>query len=75
MVKTLELVIAKATALSEPAQDELGRLMLRCIERLEALQAEIDVGIRQLDAGLGRELDIDEFMKELRERHASKGNG
>ena len=73
MVKTLELAISKAAELPEPAQEALGREMLRRIQALEELRAEIDIGIRELDAGLGRELDIEELLNQLHEEHASKG--
>jgi hypothetical protein len=54
MVKTLELAMAKAAALPEA----LGREILKHIDDLAALRAEIEIGIRELDAGLGRELDF-----------------
>jgi hypothetical protein len=73
MVKALELAISKAAELPEEAQEALGREMLRRIEALDALPAEIDIGIRELDAGLGRELDIEELLNQLHEEHASKG--
>jgi hypothetical protein len=73
MVKTLELAISKAAELPEAAQEALGREMLRRIQALDELRAEIDIGIRELDAGLGRELDIEELLNQLHEEHASKG--
>jgi Arc/MetJ-type ribon-helix-helix transcriptional regulator len=72
MVKTLELAISKAAALPEAAQEELGREIIRRIDALEALRAEIDIGIKELDAGLGRELDFDEFLRRARAEHAKK---
>jgi hypothetical protein len=38
-------------------------------EALKNLRTEIDVGIRELDAGLGEELDLEEFLRELNEEH------
>jgi len=73
MVKTLELAIAKAAELPEAAQEALGREMLRRIQALDELRAEIEIGIRELDAGLGRELDIEELLNRLHEEHAGKG--
>jgi hypothetical protein len=70
MVKTLELAMSKAAALSEAAQEELGRELLDRIESLEQLRAEIDIGIRQLDAGLGKELDFDEVIRKARASYA-----
>jgi hypothetical protein len=70
MGKALELAITKATGLPEAAQEQVGRELLDRIEMLTQLRAEIDVGIRQLDAGLGEELDIEEFIEQL---HAEYG--
>jgi len=74
MVKTLELAISRAAELPEAAQEALGRQMLRQIRALAELRAEIDVGIRELDAGLGRELDIEELLNQLHAEHAGKGS-
>ena len=59
MVKTLELAIAKAASLPEAVQERLGRELLDRIAPLAGLLAEIEIGIRELDAGLGEELDIE----------------
>jgi hypothetical protein len=36
------------------------------VEKLHQLRAEIDKGIRSLDAGKGEELDIDRFIRDAR---------
>ena len=72
MVKTLELALSKAAALPEAAQEELGREWLRQIDALAALRAEIDVGIAELDAGLGKEIDFAAWLKEVRESYAKR---
>jgi hypothetical protein len=72
MVKTLELALAKAAELPEAAQEQLGRALLKQIDELNALRAEIEIGIQQLDAGLGRELDLEEFLRRARAEHARK---
>jgi hypothetical protein len=73
MVKTLELAMSKAAALPEAAQEQLGRELLEQIETLSALRAEIEIGIKELDAGLGEELDIEEVIREARKKHAQRG--
>ena len=73
MVKTLELAITKVASLPEAAQEQLGRELLGRIETLEQLRAEIEIGIRQLDAGLGEELDIEAVIRQAHEEHAKKG--
>ena len=70
MTKTLELAIAKVSELPEAAQDEIGRAILARIDALATLRAELQVGIDELDAGLGRPLDIEDIKRRGRERLA-----
>jgi hypothetical protein len=72
MVRTLEIAISKVSNLSEAAQEQLGRELLERIETLEQLRNEIEVGIRELDAGLGEELDIDKVIEQAHRDHARK---
>lgn len=72
MVKTLGLAFSKAAALPEAAQEKIGREVIDYIDKLNALRADIESGIRQLDAGEGRELDIDDVLRRAREAHAKK---
>ena len=64
MVKTLELALSKAASLPEATQEQLGRELLKRIDALTALRAEIEIAVRQMDAGMGEELDIEEFIKQ-----------
>jgi hypothetical protein len=70
MVKTLELAITKAAALPEAAQEQLGRELLERIETLAELRAEIEIGVRELDAGMGEELDVEDVIKQARDEYA-----
>jgi hypothetical protein len=72
MVKTLELAMTKAAKLPEAAQEQLGRELLERIETLAELRAEIEIGVRELDAGMGEELDIEEVIKQARDEHAKR---
>ena len=72
MVKTLELAISKASNLPAEAQEQLGRELLERIDTLQRVRAEVEVGIRELDAGLGEELDIEDTIRQAREEHAKK---
>jgi hypothetical protein len=72
MTSTLELAMAKASELSEAAQDMIGREILERIEALAALRAEIQIGIDELDAGLGRPLDVEDIIRRGRKRLAKK---
>jgi len=42
------------------------------IDRLNALRAAIEVGTRELDAGLGEELDIESLIGEMHDEHAGR---
>jgi hypothetical protein len=70
MVKTLELAMTKDAALPEAAQEQLGRELLERIDTLAKLRNEIEAGVRELDAGLGEELDIEDIIKQARDEHA-----
>jgi hypothetical protein len=70
MVKIFELAISKAASLSEAAQELLGRELLERIDELAELRAQIEIGLRELDAGLGEELDIAGLLEEARDEHA-----
>lgn len=72
MVKTLELAMAKAASLPEAAQERLGRELLERINSLAELRAEIEIGIRQLDAGEGEELDIEDVIRQARADYADE---
>ena len=71
MVKTLELAMSKAATLPEAAQEQLGRELLEHIETLSELRAEIEIGIKELDAGKGEELDVEEVIREVRKEHGA----
>jgi hypothetical protein len=70
VVKILELAMAKAANLSEAAQEELGLELLERIDELAQLRAEIEIGLRDLEAGRVEELDIEELVQELRDEYA-----
>ena len=71
MTKALQLAMTKAAALPEAAQEQLGRELLERIERIYELRAAVEVGIRELDAGMGEELGIEEFIGQLHREDAS----
>jgi hypothetical protein len=69
--KTLRLAMEKAAALSEAAQEKIGREVLEYVDGMARLRAELEIGIRQLDAGMGEPLDIEEEI--LRARREYEG--
>jgi hypothetical protein len=72
MTKTLEKAFAEAANLPAAAQEQIGRDLLAHIRKLRRLRADIEKGIRSLDAGKGRELNIEDFLKRARKRHAKR---
>jgi hypothetical protein len=55
-----------------PAQEQLQPESRDQTDKLEALRAEIDIGIRQLDAGLGQPLDVEEFLRRANAEHTGR---
>jgi hypothetical protein len=70
VTKALQLAITKAAALPEAAQEQLGRELLDRIDQLNELREAIEFGARELDTGLGRELDIEELISQLHREDA-----
>ena len=69
IVKTLEQAVAQAATLPDADQEQIGRQLLTHIEKLRQLREEIDKGLRSLDAGEGRPLDIESFLAVQNARH------
>jgi hypothetical protein len=67
MTKVLREAIAKVEALPEADQDRIARELIDYLDKLKALRAEVQIGIRQLDAGEGKELDIEDVIRQARE--------
>lgn len=72
MVRTLEQAIAQISRLPDADQEKIGRRLLSHVERLNSLRDEIDKGISSLDAGKGRPLDIEEFLREKNSRNGGR---
>ena len=69
MVRTLEMAMEEVANLPDADQEQIGRRLLSHVEKLRQLRAEIDKGIRSLDAGEGKPLDIEDFLRRENERH------
>jgi hypothetical protein len=72
MTKVLRDAIAKVEALPEVDQDRIARELIDYLDKLQVLRADVEIGIRQLDAGEGRELDIEEVIRQARAEHGKK---
>jgi hypothetical protein len=69
MVKALEQAIAEIESLSVSDQEQIGRKLLSHVEKLRLLRGDIGEGISSLDAGKGRELDIENLIRRKNERY------
>ena len=63
MDTTLEQAIAQISRLPDADQEQIGRKLLSHIEKLNALRAEIDKGVRSLDEGKGSTQNSEEFLR------------
>jgi len=71
MVKTLERALAEVSTLPEAAQEQIGKQLLDYVTKLRALRSDLEKGIASLDAGEGKELDIEEVIARARQRHGT----
>ena len=69
MTKTLELALSKAAGLPETAQEQLGRELLERIDMLSRLRADLEIGLNELDKGLGTEIQIADIIRQARSEH------
>lgn len=72
MTNALKEAVAEVERLSEADQENIGRQMLHHVDKLRALRADIEQGIRSLDAGSGEELDMTTVLWRARTRHERK---
>jgi hypothetical protein len=64
MVTALAQAIAEVERLPAEDQEQIGRTLLSHVEKLRAVRAEIDKGVRSLDTGRGKESSIEEFIRQ-----------
>jgi Arc/MetJ-type ribon-helix-helix transcriptional regulator len=69
MVKTLQKAIAEVASLPDADQEEIGRKLLSHVEKLRRLRADIDAGLRSLDEGKGKSVDIEKFIEQMNRDH------
>jgi signal transduction histidine kinase len=69
MTKVLRDAIARVEALPEAEQERIARELIDYLDKLNALRAEVEIGVRQLDAGESGELDIEDVIRQAREEY------
>lgn len=70
MTKILKRAMAELASLSEADQERIGLHLLSHIEKLRLLRDDIDKGLRSLNTGEGKPIDIEEFIKRSNTRHS-----
>jgi hypothetical protein len=70
MTKVLKEAIAEVATLPESDQELIGRELLVHVEKLRSLRADIAHGVRSLDVGKGKRLDIEDVISRARGRYA-----
>ena len=71
MVNLLERAIAELEGLPEAAQESIGRELLAHVEKLRRLRSDIAAGVRSLDDGGGKEIDIETVTARARAQRAA----
>jgi len=66
MTKVLTEAMQRVSSLPEADQETIGRELLARVDNLNRLRAQLDEGIRELDAGLGKELDMADVIRRAR---------
>ena len=64
--------VEKAQALPLPDQERIGRDLSRYVDNLAELRGKLDQGIRSLDAGLGKELVMEDVIARANAGHAKR---
>jgi hypothetical protein len=67
MANLWEQAAASVAALPEADQERIGQRLLDHVSTLKALRAELMKAVRSLDAGEGRSLDPNKFLRRARD--------
>jgi hypothetical protein len=68
--RTFDEAIEKARQLPPEDQERIGRELSDYIDHLHALRSDIRSGLRSLDAGQGRSIDIEDLIARARATRA-----
>ena len=69
MTKTLAVALRKVKKLPDEMQDRFGFALIERVVAWHALREKIAAGARELDAGLGKSIDIHDVIRRARQRH------
>lgn len=69
MSKVFQDAVAEAARLPEATQEKIGQELRAYVAKLGRLRSDIEEGIRSLDAGAGKAVDVEDIIKRVRARH------
>jgi len=69
MTKILEEAMAEVETLSEASQQKIGEELLAHVKKLHHLRNELEKGVRSLENGEGRELDMGDVINRARAKY------
>ena len=69
MNKMLNAALASVSSLPKSDQEAIARDLLEHVRKLRDLRARLETGLRALDTGKGKELDIERIIGRARRRH------
>lgn len=69
MSKVFQDAVAEAARLPEATQEKIGQELRAYVAKLGRLRGDIEEGIRSLDAGAGKAVDVEDVIKRVRARH------
>jgi len=69
---TLQAALRKAAELPKEAQDEIAREVFERMDSITRVRAALEVGIRQLDAGEGKPLEMTTVISSLHKEHGPR---
>ena len=67
--KTLSEAIEKVHRLPDEDQERIGREINDYVDQLRKLRSDINAGLRSLDEGRGRNVDIEDVITRARATH------
>jgi hypothetical protein len=69
MTKVFEEAIEEVTNLPDADQEQIGHDLLVHVEKLRHLRTDLDRGIKSLEAGEGKSVDIEDVIRRSRDRY------
>ena len=66
MIDLLKQAVDAAATLPDADQQKIGHDLLVHVEKVRALRADLESGLRSLDAGQGKPVDIEDVIRRAR---------